>query len=128
MRPAPGDVVYAYRKPKPPSQRRFSFRFGIQHPVLRLGSWSHIDDEGTEWISALPVPYGVLETHVNPHNVVLIPVDDCISYKETVPATVHDAICRVFGGEHPDYPWIQLNSDDDRQRPDSAYPTVGRVV
>jgi hypothetical protein len=128
MRPAPGDVVYAYRKSKRPSQRRFSVRFGIQLPVLRLGSWSHLDGEGNEWISALPVPYGVLETHLNPHNVALIPVVDCVSYKETVPESVHDLICRILSGEHPDYPWIQPVRDGDRKRPDSAYPTVGRVL
>ena len=120
--------MYAYRKSKRPSPRRFSFRVGIQHPVLRLGSWSFLDDGGNEWISVLPVPYGVLDTHLNPHNVVRIPADDCVAYKETVPDTVHDVICRIFNGEHPDYLWIKENKDADRRRPDSAYPTVGRVL
>ncbi|RKR91220.1 hypothetical protein BDK92_5613 [Micromonospora pisi] len=128
MRPAPGDIVYAYRKPKPPSRRRFSFRFGLQHPVLRLTPWSHRDGDGNDWISVLPVPYGVLETRLNPHNVVLIPVVDCVSYKEAVPSDTLDVICRVLDGEHPRYPWIRPDTDGEEQRTDNAYPTVREAL
>lgn len=62
MRPAPGDIVYAYRKTKPPSRRLFSIRLGLQHPVLRLNPLSVTDEHGNDWIEVLPVPHGVLDT------------------------------------------------------------------
>lgn len=128
MRPAPGDIVYAFRKTKPPSRRRFSFRFGIQYPVLRLTPWSYDDNDGNDWIAVLPVPYGLLKTRLNPHNVVMIPVVDCTSYKTAIPAATLDVICRVLNGEHPRYPWIGTDIDGNEQRAANAYPTVREAL
>jgi hypothetical protein len=123
MRPAPGDIVYAYRKTKPPSRRRFSFRFGVQQPVLRLESWSYTDGDGNDWISVLPVPYGILETRLDPRSVVLIPVADCVSHKESAPTATLEVICRVLRGGHPHYQWIRPDGDGE-ERPSDDYPTV----
>jgi hypothetical protein len=128
MRPAPGDIVYAYRKTKPPSRRRFSIRFGVQHPVLRLSPLSFTDDDGNDWIAVLPVPYGVLEARLNPSNVVLIPVDDCVSHKESIPDPVLRVICSVLDGEHPRYDWIMQDIESETQRADDAYPTVQEAL
>ena len=122
MRPAPGDIVYAYRKTKAPSRRRFSVRFGLQHPVLRLSPWSHTDEHGDDWISVLPVPYGLMNTRLNPRRVALIPVVDCEAHRDTIPADLLRLIVSVLEGTHPAYAWI--DPDDETERPDEAYPTV----
>lgn len=128
MHSNPGDIVYAYRKTKPPSRRRFSLRFGVQHPVLRLEPWYHTDSDGTDWISVLPVPYGVLETRLDPRDVVVIPAVDCVAYKDTIPGDMLEVIREVLRGEHPHYAWIRTDSDEAQERPADAYPTVREAL
>ncbi|MFD4372636.1 hypothetical protein [Streptomyces sp. NPDC058486] len=107
MRPAPGDIVYAYRKPKPPSRRRFSLRLGLQHPVLRLNPMSVTDEHGHDWIEVLPVPRGVLDTHLDPDAVVLIPVLDVASYKETLTPEVLHVVLQVLETGKPPWPTLR---------------------
>jgi hypothetical protein len=123
MRPAPGDIVYAFRKSKSPSRWFLSFRFGVQWPVLRLNPLSVTDDRGNDWIFVLPVPYS-WGTRLNPRNVVAIPVLDCVSHKKTLPASMLASICRVLDGADPRYSWI----GEDAEYPDEKYPTMRQVL
>ncbi|MFD5765744.1 hypothetical protein ACFWIN_07955 [Streptomyces sp. NPDC127049] len=107
MRPAPGDIVYAYRKPKPPSRRRFSLRLGLQHPVLRLDPMSVTDEHGDDWIEVLPVPHGALDTRLDPDAVLLIPVVDVVGHKETLPAELLTVVLDVMEDGEPPWPTLR---------------------
>ncbi|MFF2778144.1 hypothetical protein ACFVU3_24900 [Streptomyces sp. NPDC058052] len=107
MRPVPGDIVYAYRRPKPPSRRRFSLRLGLQHPVLRLRPLSLTDEHGHDWIEVLPVPHGVLDTRLDPDAVVLIPVLDVASHKETLPPEALAVVLDVLEDGRPPWPTLR---------------------
>ncbi|MEU9855314.1 hypothetical protein [Streptomyces sp. NPDC047974] len=107
MRPAPGDIVYGYRKTKPPSRRLFSIRLGLQHPVLRLNPMSVTDEHGNDWIEVLPVPYGVLDTRLDPDAVVLIPVVDVVSHKETLPGELLDVVLDTLDTGKPPWPTLR---------------------
>ncbi|MFF9341491.1 MULTISPECIES: hypothetical protein [unclassified Streptomyces] len=107
MRPAPGDIVHAYRKTKPPSRRRLSLRLGVQHPVLRLSPMSFTDEHGHDWIEVLPVPYGALETRLDPEAVVLIPVLDVVSHKESLAPEAPAVILEVMEDGEPPWPTLR---------------------
>ncbi|WP_031012527.1 hypothetical protein [Streptomyces sp. NRRL F-5727] len=107
MRPAPGDIVYAYRKTKPPSRRLLSLRLGLQHPVLRLNPMSVVDEHGNDWIEVLPVPHGVLDTVLDPDAVVLIPVADVAGHKESLPPEVLDVLLDVLDDGEPPWPTLR---------------------
>ncbi|WP_030758466.1 hypothetical protein [Streptomyces griseus] len=107
MRPAPGDIVYAYRKPKPPSRRAFSVRLGLQHPVLRLGPLSVTDEHGDDWIEVLPVPRGTLDTPLDPGAVLLVPVLDVVAHKDALPPDLLDLALTVLETGEPPWPTLR---------------------
>ncbi|MFI0823855.1 hypothetical protein ACH4Q7_05285 [Streptomyces roseolus] len=107
MRPEGGDIVYAFRTTKPPSLRRFSFRFGVQCPVLRLSPLSFTDEQGDDWIEVLPLPRGLMDTPLDPEAVKLIPVVDVQAYKETVPGEVLDVVLNVLEDGEPPWPTLR---------------------
>ncbi|MFI8510363.1 hypothetical protein ACIGHB_04450 [Streptomyces sp. NPDC085460] len=120
MRPAPGDIVYAYRKPKPPSRRRFSLRLGLQHPVLRLDPLSVTDEHGHDWIEVLPVPHGALDTRLDPDAVVLIPVLDVASHKESLPPELLEVVLAVMEDGEPPWPTLREALREGGQGPTPA--------
>lgn len=132
MRPAPGDIVYAFKRTKPPSRRRTGFRMGIRWPVLRVTPWSVTDGDGNDWICVLPVRHGVWETRLNPHKTRWIPLDDVGEYKESLRPEVLEVVSVILNGEDPRYPWIEPVPDENGPttppRPEEDYPTIGEAV